>query len=119
MREVGGPRSPSFRRVEIETPRRFTVCTFRGNWKFYERRRHGGKRDPRLRSRHRSPSRITDSSQAALYDSLYFSIRDIDRSRLKSDHLALKRDSSDRARAHAYSNGTSANLHLVVVDSST
>jgi len=40
-------RTGSFRRVEIETPRYFTVCTLRGNWKFYERlHRCGRKRDP-------------------------------------------------------------------------
>lgn len=89
--ERPGARSPSsFRHVEIETPRRFTVCTFRGNWKFYERCRRGVG-NARLRSRCRSPSRITDSFQAALYDSLHFSSRDIDRSRLKSDRLAFKR----------------------------
>lgn len=51
---------PSFRRVEIETPWCFTVCTLRGNWKFYERpRRCGRKRDPRSYIFAADPSHVT------------------------------------------------------------
>lgn len=97
----------SFRRVEIETPRCFTVCTFRGNWKFYERPRRGNViRDYVCAADRRA--RITDFFSTCALCLSIFPPRDIDRSRLTSDSERNTRNDPHRWRTGNHTRATDA-----------